>query len=212
MPLTITAEHPRHDLIVQGKTVKAPHIFAAGHQLSESEAGFLNRALTNRVGSAFGQKLKKQADSKKVDLDTHLSSMDLQAEFDRYMAEFDLDATRGTAATIDPIDARARQLADKAFRELPKVKAAGVSKLQKAKRADGTSQWTFLVNQYLEQHPNIRELAAQQIEAERALKASVGGESTTETENFDDLLDGVVAEPEAAPAGEPAGEAGAAAE
>lgn len=204
---TIVTKHtleaaPRHDHIVQGATVQAPHVYAEGHQLSASEAGFLNRALINKVGSGLGQKLKKAAEKAKTKIEDHIKTLDLQAAFDEHFAEFDMDATRergaGGGVAHDAVAVRARDIAAKQLKELPKIKAAGVGKLMKAPAtADSgfSSKWTELVAQYLAKRPDITELAKSQIEAERAMVS--GGE---QEEDFDALLDSIEtpAEPAAA--------------
>lgn len=195
--MEISPETKRLDQVVQGVTVKAPHPFAEGHQLTADQAGFLNRSLATRIGQTLGQRIKKEHESLTakekeaaakegrepvlVSLEDHVASKDIQALLDADYADFDFSATRGPgAAPVDPVARLARTMAEAKVKTLPAVIKHGVGKLMKSKASEGTdyrNKWDELVSQYLGRHPEIVDAAREQLASQPAPE-----------ENYDELL------------------------
>lgn len=118
-------------ITIQGHDFNVDAPYAEGHVLKANEAKALNQTraenLRNNFASAVKAKIKEVLGKDKVEEDEQLPAdvlAALQAEFDKYAAEYEFNVRTGSTATPrDPVKAEAIKMARKAIRDA--IKAGG---------------------------------------------------------------------------------------
>ncbi len=182
-------ESKLEEITIQGHTFLAPIKYAEGHVLTANEAGALNQtyhenlrnnfasSVRNRVAELYGT---KDEDGKVVSVpeDASLDDgqlADLQAEFDKYAAEYEFGARRsgGARAPADPVEREALNLAKAA------VKAALKAKNIKAE----VEAINEAAKRLVDTNPQFKETAKRRVEEQQAIAGAA----------LDDVLGGMAA-------------------
>ena len=148
----------RHEQItIQGNPFRVPMRYHEGHTLSQNEADALNQTLHENLRNIWSPKVKKALETGEENLEA------LQAEFDRYAAEYQFGVRRrprGAQGATEPVEGIALNMARDLVRKAVKSKGLDWS----------TSKITEAARQLLErQGPEgpLMQAARQRAEAER---------------------------------------------
>lgn len=146
---TITAETPREEYTIAGKTFHVHQPYAEGHVLTAGEAASLNQTFAENIRNNFASKVKAAHEAGSFDHDA------FQTQLDEYMHSYEFGVRRSsgggsTRAPADPVEAEALLIAkDKVKQSLVKkgyalkdVPASEITRLAKdvLDRKDATAE------------------------------------------------------------------------
>lgn len=116
-----TSSTPRANITVAGLALSAISPYAEGHVLAANEAAVLNQTLAENLRNNYASVVKKVADAaEKAKTEVDLTA--LQADFDKYMAEYDFGVRRTGTRILDPIEKEAYAIATDAIKKALKAK------------------------------------------------------------------------------------------
>lgn len=217
---TFSPTTPRIAVTVAETKITAPAPYAEGQTLTPLLAAFLNRQVASAVANVHTSSITRlvKAGEPKPDAATTQSAFDI-----RYAAFEPGQINRASVGEpVDPIAATARRLATQKVEELLRSKGKKVADIRAAKRPDGSTVFSHLVDQYLAADPSLLELAkaiVAQMAARTAdplgdldaeLAASVGADTESATTNEGESTSGPVDEPASETAADVMAEASAA--
>lgn len=150
-------------ITISGATFEVPQPFAEGHVCTPGEAAGLNQLLAENVRNNMRTKVTNGLDESKPE-DAEVT----QADIDAYIAEYEFGVIRsgGTRRVVDPVEKEARKIARTKLVEALKAKGRKVSDFE-AEQIDG------LVDQILEQYPQIMDTAKTIVEQRSELGISI---------------------------------------
>lgn len=157
-------ETPRHEVTIQGVTVKVPAPYTKGHKLNENEAGALNQVLAENVRNNLASKFKE---SKDENGNLTATVAELQAMVDEYVEGYEFGVRTGGGRTADPVEREARAITES------KVKAAYEAKTGNKWTDVEAAQRREMVSQALEKHPQIREQARAIVAARQSVLGEI---------------------------------------
>jgi len=151
----ITDETPRQPFTVAGKTLSCPTPYTEGHVLTANEAAALNQTFVENIRNNMAKKVGDCPDADEA-----------QRLIDEYVAVYEFGVRRSGGPKGDPIEREAMAIA----RE--KVREAIVAQGYKLK--DFTAEKiTELAQDTLAKYPQIRELAAENVQRRASIQVSV---------------------------------------
>ena len=148
--MQFSKETPTRAFIIQDKSFQLPQPFSEGHPCTGSEAGVLNQTLAENVRNNLAQRVKKAVDEDNFD------QVNMQAEIDQYIEEYEFGVRRGRGPT-DPVEREALNIARE---EVKSALRKNNYKLADIDAADITA----LAEQVVSENPDITK------EAERRVK------------------------------------------
>jgi len=152
-------------LTVSGIQLAAACPFSAGHILRENEAGVLNQTFHENLRNNFASRVDKaKEEAKKAEKEVDLKT--LQAEFDKYTAEYDFGVNRGGARTSDPIEREARKDAREKISDALKKQGIILKNIT-------TDQWNDYIDKAIDKYPQFRAAAKAAAAARAATTATL---------------------------------------
>ncbi len=155
------------EITIAGAVFSAPVPFAAGHVLTETEAGVLNQTYHENLRNNFAKKVKDtRGEAEGL---TEQQHTDLQAAFDEYARNYEFGVRiggGGGAARLDPIEAEARKIAREAIQG--KLRDAG----KKVKDIDKDQLENAIAS--LAQRDDIVKLATKRVKERSAFVKGAG--------------------------------------
>lgn len=142
---------PTKDITVQGFQLAAPTPFSEGHPLTETEAAVLNQTLAENLRNNFGAQIKKSKEEAEAAGEKYEpNEKELQKAFNDYVAEYEFGAKRGGSGgvTMDPVERRARRLANEAIKRAVQAKGLLIKDV-------GTERIKELSDNYFEKNSDV---------------------------------------------------------
>lgn len=138
----ITAETPRADITIAGKSFSVPQPYAEGHALTPNEASALNQTYAENVRNNRAKLVKEAIDAGTFDQDV------FQGQVDDYCDDYEFGVRTGGGRSGDPVRQEAmaitRDLVRKAIvkqgKALKDYSAAKISELAKAQLDSGSEK------------------------------------------------------------------------
>lgn len=157
--------------------VKVPQFFDTGHALTADEAEWANGQLATTIGNRVGSRIRalQKADPK--------AKFDVQKLVDEVFASYDFAGNRGTGegkAAADPAASIVRKLAEVAIKAKIVAKGLRVRDFMTTMVKVGeeeVSKLKALTDQYIENHPELRDQAEAQL-----ADAKAAGEAEDDSE------------------------------
>lgn len=170
------------NLTIQGFQFSLELPYKEGDTINANEAAAINQTFAENIRNNFAAQLKsmkaevaranewmKEVDGKQVPDIDRVTNDDLdmeavQAAYDAYVAEYEFGARRvgSTRGPVDPVEREARRIAGEKVKELLRANNYKIGDVPKDKM-------DALIDQALEQYPQIRANAAAVVEANKGL-------------------------------------------
>lgn len=160
----MTTPSQTQTITIQDINFEAPQPYAAGHTLSEVEAGVLNQALAENLRNNFAKKVKDaRAGLASTDSLSAEKLATLKAEFDSYAGSYVFKAKGAPRQPLDPIQREAEKIATGLLNAALNKKGS--------KRADlPEGRWELLLAEVAAK-PTVRAEAERRVAAAKSVAA-----------------------------------------
>ena len=150
-------------IMIAGTLFRVPVRYEEGHELTANEASALNQTYHENLRNNFASKVKDTADGRDL---TDNEKSTLQAELDKYAAEYEFGVRTGGGFRGDPVLTEAMRIAkEKIFEHIRK---------KGAKKKDIPAEvLTKKAKEVLEKNPEIMELARSRVEEIRMASTDI---------------------------------------
>ncbi len=168
-----TVDTGKRVITIQGIVFSVQNKYAAGHVLTQNEAGALNQTLAENLRNNFASSIKEYREEKAkaagLEPDAYELSADdmdgIRAQFDEYAAGYEFGVRSGRLS--DPIDIEAKALATAKLDAL--LSANGISK----KDYKAAGKYDAKLAELMERS-DVRQLAAKQVADRAAILKDLG--------------------------------------